>query len=223
MNVCFDFDGPIIDVTDRYYRAYIESLKEFNPKKVQILTKEQFWGLKQNRITDFEIGIMSNLSISESTSSAELRRDLTFKQEYLEQDKLFNDVFTIFDYLKTNNIYFFLVTLRRKRQLLHAINKFKIDKYVSSERLFCILDEYVFSNDIREKYILLVNALNKLDLDPKDTYLIGDSDTDIHAGRLARYGKVIAIARGIRSKEQLDILKPDYLINNLNEITEIVK
>lgn len=223
MNLCFDIDGPIIDVADRYYRAYLESLKDIDPKKVQILTKETFWKLKQNRITDFEIGIISNLSIGESTSSAEIRRELTFKPEYLAQDKLFDDVFKTFEYLKAKKIYFFLVTLRRQSYLSQAIKQFRIDKYVSNERLFSIDDKQNFSNDIQEKYIMLVNAINKLDLDPRDTWMVGDSETDIHAGRLARYRKTIAISRGIRSREQLGILKPDYLVNDLSEVTELIK
>ncbi|MBI3590599.1 MAG: HAD family hydrolase [Candidatus Melainabacteria bacterium] len=218
MNLCFDFDGPIIDVTDRYYRAYLESLKGFETKKIQFLSKEDFWKLKQNRVSDFEIGIMSGLNINEAKDTIDLRRDLSFKQEYFALDKVFNDVFQTFDYLKTNNIFFFVVTLRRNRQLLQAINQFKMTKYLTDDRFFSLPDEHKISNDIQEKYILLVNAVNKLQLDPQDTWLVGDSDTDIHAGKLARYGKVIAVSRGIRSKEQLAVLKPDYLINDFAEL-----
>ena len=222
MNLCFDFDGPIIDVTDRYYRAYLESLKDTSIHKAQILSKEIFWKLKQSRITDFEIGILSGLSINESKKSAELRKDLSFVQEYLALDKLFDDVYKTFDYLKSNNMIFFIVTLRRKKQLLYAIKQFKLEKYLSNENLFSINDDHKIQNDIQEKYILLVSAINKLGLNSNDTWIIGDSDTDIHAGRLAKYGKVIGIHRGIRSKEQLEILKPDYLVSNLSEITNLL-
>lgn len=218
MNCCFDFDGPIIDVTDRYYRAYLESLNNTSINKKNILSKEVFWKLKQNRVSDLEIGILSALSLAESRDSAELRKDLSFKQEYLALDKLFDDVYKTFDYLKSKNITFFIVTLRRKRQLTGAIKQFKLDKYLSTDSIFFLPDEHKIQNDIQEKYILLVNAINKLGLNPQDTWIIGDADTDIHAGRLAKCGKVISISRGIRSKEQLEILKPDYLINNLNEL-----
>lgn len=222
MDLCFDFDGPIIDVTDRYYRAYLESLKDTNTTKQQILSKEDFWKLKQNRVTDLEVGILSGLTISNSIKSAELRKDLTFKQEYYSLDRLFDDVYTTFDYLKSKNINFFIVTLRRNKNLQQTIKQFKLNNYLSSEKLFAIPDEQKIQNDIQEKYILLVSAINKLNLDPLNTWLIGDSDTDIHAGRLARYGKVIAISRGIKSKEQLEILKPDHIIKNLSEIINLL-
>ena len=209
MNLCFDFDGPIIDVSDRYYRAYLESLKGTSINKLQILTKEQFWKLKQNRITDFEIGLLSGLGVNDSKNSAEARKELSFKIEFLEQDQLFDDVCKTFEYLKSKKITFFIVTLRVKKQLKHAIKQFKLDKYLDDDFFFCINDGHKIINDAQEKHILLVSALNKLDLSPENTWIVGDSETDIYAGRLAKYGKVIAIHRGVRSKEQLEILKPD--------------
>ncbi len=217
-NVCFDFDGPLIDVTDRYYRAYLESLGGLNINKEQILSKEIFWKLKQKRITDLEIGILSGLNISDAKNSQEARKGLTFKQEYLESDKLFDDVYKTLEYLDSKEINYFIVTLRKKKQLYHAIKQFKLNKYFETENLFGLPDVGIIQNDIQEKHIMLVNAINKLGLDPKDTWLIGDSDTDIHAGRLAKYGKIIAISRGVRSKEQLEILKPDLIIHSLNEL-----
>lgn len=222
MNLCFDVDGPIIDVTDRYYRAYLESLKGSDPNNIKILTKEDYWNLKQKRVTDLEIGILSGLSINESKDSAELRRNLTFKHEYLDQDKLYDDVTMTFDHLKSQKITFYIVTLRRKKQLLYALKQFKLDKYLGTEKLFCIPDDHKFTNDLQEKYIMLVTSVNKQKLDPQDTWIIGDSDTDIHAGRLAKFGRIIAISRGIRSIEQLAALKPDATVSNLSEVISLI-
>ena len=221
MNICFDFDGPIIDVSDRYYRAYLESLKGTNIDKARILTKEEFWKLKRGRITDFEISLLSGLGVNDSKSSAEARKELSFKTEFLEQDKLFDDVYKTFDHLKSKKITFFIVTLRNEKQLKYAIKQFKLDKYLNDDCFFCIKDGYKITNDIQEKYILLVNAVNKLDLSPQDTWIIGDTETDIYAGRLAKYGKTVGISRGIRTKEQLEIVKPDYIVNSFSEVISI--
>lgn len=221
INLCFDFDGPIIDVSDRYYRAYLESLKGSSVNKTQILTKEAFWKLKQNRITDLEISLLSGAGINDSKSSAESRKELSFKSEFLELDKLFDDVYKTFEYLKSSKITFFIVTLRNSKQLNHAVKQFKLDKYIDDDYLFCINDGHKVVNDIQEKHILLISALNKFELSPQDTWIIGDTETDIHSGRLAKFGKTIGISRGIRSKEQLEILKPDYIVKNLSEVISI--
>lgn len=223
MNLCFDLDGPILDVMDRYYRAYLESLSGTNITKEQVLSKERYWQLKQNRITDLEVGIMSGLGIADAKNSAEARKDLTFKHEYLALDKIFDDVYKVFEYLKSKKITFFIVTLRRKKQLMFAVKQHKLNNYLSEDRMFSLPDEQAIKSDIQEKYILLVNAINKLSLNPLETWLIGDSETDVHSSRLARYGKVVAICRGIKSKEQLKILNPDFLISSLNELPAIIE
>ena len=222
MNLCFDFDGPIIDVSDRYYRAYLESLKDVPINKEQILTKADFWKLKQNRITDLEIGVLSGLGISESIISTEVRKELVFKQESVYLDKLFDDVFKVFDYLRSKNKSILLVTLRREKELLFIMEELKLRKYFTNEKLFALTDEQMPLNDIQAKHLLLVKAINRLSLNPEETCIIGDSDTDIHAGRLAKYGRIIAISRGIRSKLQLSILKPDYIIDNLTEFLNLL-
>ena len=217
INICFDLDGPIIDVSDRYYRAYLESLKGFDIDKSYILTKDKFWQLRQNRVPDSEIGLLSGLTIKEAKESAELRKGLTFKTEHLVLDKLFNDVYETLDYLKSKSITFFIATLRRRSQLDIAIKQFKLSRYFPERNLFSLSNEQKVQEDIQEKYTLFFNAINTLGLNPLESYVIGDSDTDIHAGRLAKYKKVVAITRGIRSKEQLEILKPDHIVSNLKE------
>lgn len=222
MNLCFDLDGPIIDVCDRYYRAYLESLTGADVKPEQILRKEDFWKLKQNRVSDLEISVLSGQSIQDSKSSGELRKALSFKSEYLALDKIFNDVYKTIDFLKLQTIPFLIVTLRRKSQLDYAIKQFKLNKYLVNERFFSRTDDQKSQNDIHEKYLLLASAINSLSLNPHDTWMIGDSETDIHSARLARFGKIVSISRGIRSKEQLTVLKPDYIVNNLSEVVDLI-
>lgn len=222
INIFFDLDGPIIDVSERYYRAYLESLKGVSSNSPNILEKNEFWELKRNRITDFEISLMSGLSANDARTSADIRRELSFKSELLSLDKLFSDVYEVFESLKANRITFCIVTLRRKKQLLYAIKQFKLDKFIKSEFTFGLEDSHKITNDIQEKHILLIQALNKLETAPQEAWLIGDTDTDIFAGRLAKVSKIIGITRGIRSKEQLEILKPDYIVENLTEIISLI-
>lgn len=217
MNFCFDIDGPIIDVSDRYYRAYLESLRGYDITKEQILDKDYFWKLKQNRISELEIGIMSGLSTKEAKASSDLRKELNFKHDYLPLDKLFDDVAKTFEYLKSKQITYFVVTLRTKKELEIAVKQFKLNKFLPENRLFPLQDEIKLQSDIQNKYSQIYNAINRLALNPLDTWMIGDSETDIHAAKLARCGKVVAVTRGIRSKEQLEILKPNLLVNNLTE------
>lgn len=196
-------------------------MRGYDITKEQILTKDYFWKLKQNRVSELEIGVMSGLSSKEAKAAADLRKELNFKQDYLSLDKLFDDVIKTFEFLKSHNITFFVVTLRTKKELEIAIKQFKLNKLLPENRLFPLQDEIKIQSDIQNKYSQIYNAINRLALNPLDTWMVGDSETDIHAARLARCGKVVAISRGIRSKEQLDILKPNFLVSNLSELLSL--
>ena len=70
MTVFCDLDGPIVDVSDRYYATYQQGLADTQAAylargislNLQILSKQQFWQMKQNRVPDAEIAKSSGLS-----------------------------------------------------------------------------------------------------------------------------------------------------------------
>lgn len=49
-----DFDGPIIDVSERYYKVYEYCLEKtrYPDQSVQQLSKEEFWQLKRSRVPE---------------------------------------------------------------------------------------------------------------------------------------------------------------------------
>lgn len=165
---------------------------------------------------------MTGLTVKEARKSSERRKQLTFKMDYHHLDKIFEDVASTLDKLKKHNIPFFIVTLRRKSQLQTAIKQFKLNKFFNEKQLFCIADSKDFQGDILEKYNMLFDAVDRHGLIPQETWIVGDSEVDIHAGRLARYGKVVGISRGVRSEEQLKALKPDHVISNLKDILNLI-
>lgn len=221
MNICFDLDGPLIDVSDRYYRAYLESLKGLGINEQQILNKAVFWELKRSRVTDIEIGLLTGLTIKEAKQSADSRRVLSFKTEFLTLDKLFSDVYDVLNKLKSKDITIFLVTLRRKSQLYFAVKQFKLNRYFHDSFLYALDEDVEFQGDIHHKYMLLFNATKQLALNPANTIIVGDTETEIYAGRLAGYGKTISITRGMRSREGLHILNPDYIIDDLSGLLSL--
>ena len=56
-----DFDGPIVDVSERYYHTYQLGLAEieaaFPHLTLHQLSKAQFWQMKQERTPDIEIAM----------------------------------------------------------------------------------------------------------------------------------------------------------------------
>jgi phosphoglycolate phosphatase len=69
LTVFCDFDGPIVDVSNRYYTTYKVALAETQASyqaqgislPIQRLSKQQFWHMKQDRVPDVEIAMRSGL------------------------------------------------------------------------------------------------------------------------------------------------------------------
>jgi len=64
--------------------------------------------------------------------------------------------------------------------------------------------------------------LQKLKIEPAAAIMIGDSEPDILAARSAGIHSV-AVTYGYRSRLQLEKHNPDFIIDDINELTEIVE
>ncbi len=70
----------------------------------------------------------------------------------------------------------------------------------------------------RVKYRLINDFLNGTDIG--SSYLIGDTETDILAGKELGY-VTIAVQNGIRDRNSLEKVNPDYMIDSLANISRI--
>jgi phosphoglycolate phosphatase-like HAD superfamily hydrolase len=68
MRIITDFDGPIVDLSDRYYRVYQLCLKQVKQpnQPIKILTKAEFWAYKCAHVSEQQVGIESGLTATQS-------------------------------------------------------------------------------------------------------------------------------------------------------------
>lgn len=54
-----DFDGPVMDVSERYYRVYRYCMARVTPanRPLKELSKSEFWQLKQAQVSEYDIGL----------------------------------------------------------------------------------------------------------------------------------------------------------------------
>ncbi len=85
-----DFDGPIIDVSERYYRVYQFCLeKTRHPDQlVRQLSKVEFWQMKRSRIPEKQIALNSGLDEAQAQEFSQLRRQTVHTEPYFEYDTL---------------------------------------------------------------------------------------------------------------------------------------
>lgn len=67
----------------------------------------------------------------------------------------------------------------------------------------------------------LIHLMNTWGVTPEQTLMVGDAETDFNTGRNAGT-RVCLLTYGARSKEQLEALDPDWLIDDFRSLRDIV-
>jgi len=87
-----DFDGPIVDVSERYYHTYQLGLAEietaFPHLTLHQLSKAQFWQMKQERTPDIEIAMRSGLQGEQIEQFLSRVKQIVNQPDLLAQDQI---------------------------------------------------------------------------------------------------------------------------------------
>lgn len=217
-----DFDGPIIDVSERYYRVYQLCLeKARHPEQaVTQLSKAEFWQLKRSRLPEKQIGILSGLDETQAQTFAKLRRQTVHAQPYFQYDKLAPGAVAALEQVQRAGIDLAVMTMRRVRELEYAFGQHDLDKFFPKNRCYCLGNDYHKTRDIDDKPLLMERAL--VELPPaSDVWMVGDTEADIITAK--KHGiKAIAVECGIRDRARLQQYQPDLIVKDLNAAVDVV-
>lgn len=191
--ILFDMDGVLIDSLDSWFNALNQALKAFNKKEI---SKNEFinkyWGhdlrdnLKKMKL-DPNIGTFCNLIYSEHLNTIKIYNDTKVTLQKLHK------------YVKA------IITNTPKDCTKQILKKFNIETYFS---LIITSDEVQKAKPDPE---IIYKACEKLHISHKNVLLIGDTQSDVIAGKAAGCTVV-----GIN-------IKSDYTIERLSELVEIVE
>ncbi|MEH2376803.1 HAD family hydrolase [Nostoc sp.] len=217
-----DFDGPIIDVSERYYRVYQFCLeKTRRPSQVvQELPKAEFWQLKRSRVPEKQIALNSGLDETQAQEFAQLRRQTVHTEPYFNYDTLAPGAVDALLKIQQAGIDLAVMTMRRVRELDYAFKKYDLGRFFPENRCYCLSNDYIKTRDIEDKPLLMARALKELP-PATDTWMVGDTEADITAAK--NYGiKVMAVESGIRDRTQLELYHPDLIIKDLGAGVDLV-
>jgi len=214
VTVLCDFDGPLVDVSERYYRTYQLSLVDTQAAyeaegitlPVQELTKQQFWQMKQERVADTEIALRSGLRSRQIEKFLENVHQRVNQPALLQQDQLQPGVRWALALLHARGVNLAVVTLRCQTQAQQVLRDYGLDQ------LFTVIrgapDELAaYPNYTEAKKQLLAEVLANCSHPPSQTWLVGDTEADVLAGQ-AQGISTIALTCGIRSVTYLKQLQP---------------
>ncbi|NJO43031.1 MAG: HAD family hydrolase [Cyanobacteria bacterium CRU_2_1] len=220
-----DFDGPIVDVSDRYYNTYKLGLADVQAAchaqgslpSLHILSKEQFWQMKQERTPDLEIALRSGLRGWQIELFLQRVSQIVNHSNLLYQDQLQPKVRWALNLLHDRGIRLVLVTLRRQTQAVQILRNFGL------AHLFAQIrgtqdDEAAYLNHAHHKTQLLADVMTEYawgdTLHSPFAWMVGDTEADILAGQ-AMGIPTIALTCGIRSQSYLQRFEPTQIYPDL--------
>lgn len=216
-----DFDGPIVDVSERYYHTYQLGLstvqatyeaQQGQPLSLTPLSKDQFWWMKQNKVADIEIATRSGLPIHlVDTFMAQVTR-IVNHPHLLRWDQPQVDANYAIAQIKRTGARLVLVTLRHPRQVKSFLQANDLSQYI--DQIFGASDIHAaHANRTEHKVELLKLAIasqQEQGYRTEDSWMVGDTEADIVAGQTTGI-KTLALTCGIRSQAYLKRFNPNQM------------
>jgi phosphoglycolate phosphatase-like HAD superfamily hydrolase len=206
--IVLDLDGPLLDGMQRHYRCYSDILQE---RKFRPIPIELYWEMKRNRVSRKVLLECSDaLSLYDEFLEAWINRIET--REYLEMDRLQHNVTNILSKWKEGEIRLLLATLRNNpRNLTWQLDMLNLRRF---------FDNVVVvggGHDGATKASGVKAKLMGLCVDR--VVWVGDTEVDVAAARKLGV-RVCALTCGLRTKEYLVSLSPDYIEAGLHSFAE---
>ena len=191
--ILFDLDGVLIDSLDAWWNALNDALKKFDLEEI---SKEEFvskyWGY--DLYTNLK---KANLPLEIGITCSRLYKN------HIDKIKLHPKALDILE--KTENLKRGLVTNTPKDCTKEVLKKFGLERY---------FDVVVTGDDVsrgKPDPEIIFKACNHLEVDPKETIMVGDTDSDVKAAKLAGCS-VIGIGT-----------EGDITLKDLSELLKILK
>ncbi len=208
-HVCFDLDGTLIDSYVTIFKTTIKTLEHLKIKEP--LPETEF----QKRIGHHFLNIFDELNIPVKDIEEFIDIYKGYYFNFIDESVLYPGVIQVLKNLKTAGIKISLLTTKGQDQADKIIDHFNLRNYFS----------FVMGRRkdiaIKPSPESLYFICNELRIEESETIMVGDSELDINCGKNAGAFNC-AVAYGYRSKELLELEKPDFIIDDINVLPSIL-
>jgi len=191
-----DFDGPIMDVSERYYRVYQLCLEKTRyPEQTIIeLSKAEFWHLKRSHTPELQIALKSGLDPQQGQEFSQIRKQTVHTLPYFQYDALIPTALDALSKIQSAGVDLAVMTMRRVRELDYAFNRHNLAEFFPENRRYCLSNDYVKTRDVEDKPLLMARALAELP-PVTDTWMVGDTEADITAAKKHHINETVHLVR----------------------------
>lgn len=203
--ILFDVDGTLIDTEKTIIKSWQKTLKQtFN---IEPAAEELFYVL----------GIPGTKAVERYSTSPEQSQELIKlweknDHEMFHYSQLFSGIEAMLKQLQENQVQLGIVTSRTNQELKIVFDNFPIQKYFDTAVTATQTKLHKPNADP------ILKAIDKLQIDPKNTLYIGDSIYDFQCARNANVQFALA---SWGAKENPEFAKVDYLLKQPNDLVEL--
>lgn len=229
LTILCDLDGPLIDVSRRYYKTYQLALSETQAHvqtqgetlSLTPMSLAQFWSMKQSKRPDIEIAYLSGLSGRYIDLFLQQVQTIVNQPILLQEDCLQPGVRASLEQFLNQGAQLAVVTLRCQSQVDQILQQHHLTRYF---RLIRGTDDTqaAYKNYATCKQALIQNAIKAMGLtNPQQIWMIGDTEADILAAQAVKI-KTVALTCGMRNYAFLQSLQPTSIQSNLMAATCLI-
>jgi phosphoglycolate phosphatase-like HAD superfamily hydrolase len=207
--IVFDLDGTLVKSHETIYKTTIKTLEKLNLQST--IDERKFYSLLGHHFAN--IFNECNIEVPDVEHFINVYKGIYF--DFINDSHLYDNVFALFEELKIRNIKTGLLTTKGQDQAEKIANHFGFDKYLET------IEGRKNGIAIKPAPDQLLKICEELNVDPRNSLMVGDTELDIQCGKSAK-AKTCAVSFGYRTIEALENQNPDYLINDLGEILKII-
>ena len=208
MNICFDLDGTLLDVSNRHYHVYAQAVEWLHGKP---LTKRRYWELKRRHTEVPRLLVESSLDPEVASSYMQRFVEQIETPRMLAKDRLIVGTKASLKELSGSHS-LYLVSLRRSQSNLgNQLRQLDIEQY---------FDRILVGHTDGEPYKKKLELIRRL---PNfgEGIVVGDTEADIVAAKRLNL-RAVAVRSGVRNGEYLNGLDADFVLDGIRELPELV-
>ncbi len=207
--VIFDLDGTLISSHKNIYIATIKTMEKLN---INYDVDEKIFNTKIG-LHFKDIFEQMGIIVKDIEYFIDVYKKIYF--DYIKYSTPYPNLYSTLQALYDKDVSINLLTTKSQEQAELILKHFNIDKY------FSIILGRSPHLKIKPEPDGIFYISEKLNINVKNILMIGDTEMDVMCGQNAN-ARTCAVTYGYREEEYLRNLKPDFVIDNLNILPEII-